>query len=197
MLYHSTHSYSRLFVPWVGSVALNTSSQVQLAYWGLFHSSGGLAGENMRSRQAGEGAEGRAAPSACVPCDLQFTGERWGQELSLSFFWLVYCHICSNEVSCWTADGSICSIMQPLYYNDGQWHFVSLCCQYFHCDAWHKQTGFISIWWEAVCITEAIIWMLVLVPFVAQPCIQLLHNKASTGWKVDHISPLYQQICQG
>lgn len=57
MLCHSTHSNSRIFVPWMSLVALNASVQVQLAYWGLSHSFGGLAGKNMRNRQAGEGPE--------------------------------------------------------------------------------------------------------------------------------------------
>lgn len=65
MLYHSTHLNSRIFIPWASSVALNTSSQVQLPYWGLFQSFGGLAGKNMRNRQVGEGAEDVQSSSFC------------------------------------------------------------------------------------------------------------------------------------
>lgn len=66
MLCHSTHSISRIFVPWVSSVALNASSQVQLAYWGPFHSFGRLVGKNMRNRQDGEGAEDVQSSSFCL-----------------------------------------------------------------------------------------------------------------------------------
>lgn len=83
ILYHSTYSNSRIFVPWVSSVALSIFSQVQLFYWGLFHSVGGWLGKLWATGKLERLLRMcTTPPSACMPRGSAF---HWGHLMTLGF----------------------------------------------------------------------------------------------------------------